>query len=79
MTALDGSCRTPIGALARVNGGEMSFIGETLTPDGTKRWRREDDDCAWATIAIATAQRAWRRDSATKFATKPAMRIVMDT
>ena len=38
--ALDGSCRTPIGALARVNGATLSFIGETLTPDGTARWRR---------------------------------------
>jgi hydroxymethylbilane synthase len=41
LAALDGSCRTPISALARVSGGEMSFIGETLTPDGTQRWRRE--------------------------------------
>jgi hydroxymethylbilane synthase len=38
--ALDGSCRTPIGALARVDGAALSFIGETLTPDGTARWRR---------------------------------------
>ena len=42
LTALDGSCRTPIGALARVSGAELSFIGETLTPDGTARWRRWD-------------------------------------
>jgi len=41
LTALDGSCRTPIGALARVSNGSMSFIGEALTPDGAKRWRRE--------------------------------------
>jgi hydroxymethylbilane synthase len=40
LAALDGSCRTPIGALARVTGEELSFIGETLTPDGTARWRR---------------------------------------
>ena len=40
LEALDGSCRTPIGALARVNGVELRFIGETLTPDGTARWRR---------------------------------------
>lgn len=39
--ALDGSCRTPISALARVNGSTLSFIGETLTPDGARRWRRE--------------------------------------
>lgn len=41
LDALDGSCRTPIGALARVSGSQMSFIGETLKPDGTRRWRRE--------------------------------------
>jgi hydroxymethylbilane synthase len=40
LTALDGSCRTPIGALARKAGAELAFIGETLTPDGTARWRR---------------------------------------
>ncbi len=40
LTALDGSCRTPIGALARVNGNALNFIGEALTPDGTARWRR---------------------------------------
>ncbi len=41
LTALDGSCRTPIGALATIMGDEISFLGEVLTPDGTERWRRE--------------------------------------
>ncbi len=40
--ALDGSCRTPIGALARIEDNRLRFIGEVLTPDGAKRWRRED-------------------------------------
>ena len=40
--ALDGSCRTPIGALARIQDGRLHFMGEILTPDGAKRWRRED-------------------------------------
>jgi hydroxymethylbilane synthase len=40
LEALDGSCRTPIAALARHQGGELRFIGEALTPDGTARWRR---------------------------------------
>jgi hydroxymethylbilane synthase len=40
LAALDGSCRTPIGALGRWANGEMRFIGESLTPDGTRRWRR---------------------------------------
>jgi hydroxymethylbilane synthase len=40
LEALDGSCRTPIAALARCQGGALRFIGEALTPDGTARWRR---------------------------------------
>lgn len=40
--ALDGSCRTAIGALARVHGDALRFIGEALTPDGTARWRRTE-------------------------------------
>lgn len=42
LEALDGSCRTAIGALARVSGNQLAFIGEALTPDGTTRWRREE-------------------------------------
>ncbi|WP_395647054.1 hydroxymethylbilane synthase [Terricaulis sp.] len=41
LAALDGSCRTPIGVLARKKGGRLTFVGETLTPDGARRWRRE--------------------------------------
>ncbi len=53
LDALDGSCRTPIGALARAGGAQMTFIGETLTPDGSQRWRREatielTGDTLWA-------------------------------
>jgi hydroxymethylbilane synthase len=42
LEALDGSCRTPIGALARLNGNQLHFLGEVLTPDGKMRWRREE-------------------------------------
>lgn len=42
LAALDGSCRTPIGALARVDADQLSFIGEILSPDGAMRWRREE-------------------------------------
>jgi len=55
LDALDGSCRTPIGALARVLNGQMSFTGETLTPDGAKRWRRTGTIVLGAD-AIAQAQ-----------------------
>jgi hydroxymethylbilane synthase len=42
LEALDGSCRTPIGALARTDGGKLSFVGEVLSPDGAQQWRREE-------------------------------------
>src|SRR5205085_586921 len=32
--ALDGSCRTAIGALSRIEGGMLRLSGEILSPDG---------------------------------------------
>jgi hydroxymethylbilane synthase len=49
LDALDGSCRTPIGAYARVNGNALSFVGEVLTPDGAHRWRRTEEISLGAT------------------------------
>lgn len=43
LEALDGSCRTPIAALARVDKDQLSFLGEVLTVDGTHCWRRETE------------------------------------
>ena len=40
LQALDGSCRTPIAALARISNDTLDFVGEVLTPDGKHRWRR---------------------------------------
>jgi hydroxymethylbilane synthase len=40
LAALDGSCRTPIAALAKLEGQRLSFIGEFLSLDGAKRWRK---------------------------------------
>ncbi|UUP17290.1 hydroxymethylbilane synthase [Nitratireductor thuwali] len=34
LAVLDGSCRTPIAGLAKVEGGRISFSGLILTPDG---------------------------------------------
>ena len=39
LTALDGSCRTPIAGLARVDGDRLSFFGEVLRADGGETWR----------------------------------------
>jgi hydroxymethylbilane synthase len=40
LEALNGSCRTPIGALAWIESGTLSMLGEALTPDGGHCWRR---------------------------------------
>jgi hydroxymethylbilane synthase len=42
LEALDGSCRTPIGALAMIDCGRLFLLGEVLSPDGAQRWRRQD-------------------------------------
>jgi hydroxymethylbilane synthase len=41
LEALDGSCRTPIAATAKITNDTLSFLGEVLTPDGKHCWRRE--------------------------------------
>ncbi len=40
MTALEGSCRTAIGAYAEAIGGRLRLTAEMLAPDGSARWRR---------------------------------------
>ena len=39
--ALEGSCRTAVGAYAQLDGLELTMIVEALTPDGAQRFRRE--------------------------------------
>ena len=41
LEALEGSCRTAIGAHAVSDGESLSLIVEALTPDGSDRFRRE--------------------------------------
>ena len=41
LVALEGSCRTAIGAYAQLDGRVLSLIVEALTPDGSLRVRRE--------------------------------------
>ena len=42
LEALDGSCRTPIAAMASISDGELTLLGEVLTPDGKHCWRRQE-------------------------------------
>ena len=39
LRALDGSCRTPIAALAEIEGGALKFRGQVLSKDGTLNYR----------------------------------------
>jgi len=41
LKALDGSCRTPIAALAEIDKGQMRFRGEVIAKDGTSRFGRD--------------------------------------
>jgi hydroxymethylbilane synthase len=41
MLALEGSCRTAIGAYGRFEGADLLLTVEALTPDGRERFRRE--------------------------------------
>jgi len=43
LAALEGSCKTAIGAYARLDGYRISLIVEALTPDGARRFRREGE------------------------------------
>ena len=44
LAALEGSCRTALGAHARVEGGDrLSLIVEALSGDGRERWRRRGE------------------------------------
>jgi hydroxymethylbilane synthase len=43
MTALEGSCRTAIGAHAEIADGRLRLITEMLAPDGSARWRRSGE------------------------------------
>ena len=38
LAELDGSCRTPIAALARIEGGTLSLDGLLFLPDGSRHW-----------------------------------------
>ena len=43
LEALEGSCRTAMGAHAVIDGDRLSLIVEALSADGRERWRREAD------------------------------------
>ncbi|MEO8925964.1 MAG: hydroxymethylbilane synthase [Caulobacteraceae bacterium] len=53
LEALEGSCRTAVGAWARIDGAALRLTVEALTPDGARRFRREGEVAAAAGEAAA--------------------------
>jgi hydroxymethylbilane synthase len=58
LLALEGSCRTAIGAHARIGDGALSLVVEALTPDGARRFRRTGFIGAPTTAEAAALGRA---------------------
>ena len=58
LQALEGSCRTAMGAHARVEAGQLLLTVEALTPDGKVRFRRQDQLGMLASQASEGAARA---------------------
>ena len=52
LTQLDGSCRTPIAALARVEGGRISMKGMILTLDGARAYKTSREGSARDAAAL---------------------------
>ena len=53
LQALDGSCRTPIAALAQIENERLTFRGEVISKDGTLKFSRQ------ASLENATMQKAY--------------------
>ena len=56
LMALEGSCKTAIGAHARLDGTRLKLIVEALTPDGARRFRREGETDVGGDSGEATAR-----------------------
>lgn len=54
LAALDGSCRTPIAALAEIDNGHMRLRAAIARPDGTDLMETERDGAAGEGIALGT-------------------------
>jgi hydroxymethylbilane synthase len=61
---LDGSCRTPIGGLARLDGARLTLDGLVAMPDGSALHRRRDEGSADDPVALGRAVGAALRAAA---------------
>jgi hydroxymethylbilane synthase len=67
LEALDGSCRTAVGAHAWLDGARLKLIVEALTPDGARRFRREGEaDVAGAQAEAQARDLGWRLGEAVR-------------
>ncbi|WP_182086168.1 hydroxymethylbilane synthase [Aureimonas sp. ME7] len=68
LAVLDGSCRTPIAALARADGPRFRFHGMILTPDGVRcHEAREETERSAVVEAAAEAARRLVRQAGSEF------------
>jgi hydroxymethylbilane synthase len=63
LAALDGTCKTPIGGLATLDGGRLSLDGMLVWPDGTglQRFQLSGDSADGAAIGTEVGQELRRR------------------
>lgn len=54
LAALEGSCKTAIGAHAAIDGPRLTLVVEALTPDGARRFRRQGE------VAVSEGEAAAR-------------------
>jgi hydroxymethylbilane synthase len=52
LAELDGSCRTPIAGLARLDGDTLRFRGQILLPDGSRSYEAEREGTSGDAVAI---------------------------
>lgn len=68
LAGLDGSCRTPIAGLARLDGDRLTFHGELLSPDGVHHFSVQIEGAAGDARAMgAEAARKLRADAGDGF------------
>ena len=61
LRVLEGSCRTAIGAYARIDGESLSLIVEALTPRGDRRFRRSGETPLIGASPVTAARDLGRR------------------
>lgn len=70
LAALDGTCRTPIAALATVSGGRIDLRGMLFTPDGLHHWSVKRQGALGDALALGTdAGNALRADGGETYLT----------